>query len=239
MRFNPFFLLCLFFVSSVMSHSVRSFASLIPPMPSPSSSSDAALAEAEAESGYNSPDNLFDANRLDPGSMTDPTNRTFSYLMTGSAAFMYASFGRLAVMKFVSYLSATADVMALASMEVDISGVQEGMATTVKWRGKPVFIRNRTAKEIAAAKADDHAALRDPQTDAERFHDNERWAILIGVCTHLGCVPMNGQGDYGGWFCPCHGSHYDTSGRIRKGPAPLNLAVPQYKFLSDTKVLLG
>jgi len=130
-------------------------------------------------------------------------------------------------------------VMALAAMEVDISSVAEGTATTVKWRGKPVFIRHRTSREIESARADDHASLRDPQTDAERFPTNEKFAVLIGVCTHLGCVPINAAGDYGGWFCPCHGSHYDTSGRIRKGPAPLNLLVPQYKFMSDTRILLG
>ena len=145
------------------------------------------LNHSEAQFGYGSQDDLFDQNRLDAASMSDPTNRTFTYLMQGSAAFIYASFGRLAVMKFVSYLSASADVMAVASMEVDISAISEGSATTVKWRGKPVFIRHRTAKEIHSAQADDHAALRDPQTDAERFHDKSEWAILIGVCTHLGC----------------------------------------------------
>jgi len=171
--------------------------------------------------------------------MADPTNRTFVYLMQGTAAFMYASVGRLAVMQFVSFLSATADVMAVSSIEVDISSIAEGSATTIKWRGKPVFIRHRTAKEIEAAEHDDNAALRDPQKDSDRFHDKKEWAVLIGVCTHLGCVPINASGDWGGWFCPCHGSHYDTSGRIRKGPAPLNLEVPLYKFLTDHSVLLG
>lgn len=113
-----------------------------------------------------------------------------------------------------------------------------GMSSTVKWRGKPVFIRHRTKKEIDAAVADDSQSLRDQETDAERVQKPE-WVVVVGVCTHLGCVPINGAGEWGGWFCPCHGSHYDTSGRIRKGPAPLNLVVPQYKFLTDTKVLLG
>jgi len=189
--------------------------------------------------GYGSTDHLFELNHLDPRTLVDPTNRTFTYLMQGSSAFMWASVGRLAVFHFVNFLTATADVMAVASIEVDIGNVVEGSATTVKWRGKPVFIRHRTAKEISAAEHDDNAALRDPQTDSERFKDKKEWAILIGVCTHLGCVPINNAGDWGGWFCPCHGSHYDTSGRIRKGPAPLNLEVPKYKFLSDTKVLLG
>lgn len=195
--------------------------------------------DSEKEFGYSHTDTQLTDYQLDPSQQSDPTNRTVAYLTMGSAAFMYASFGRLAVFNFIAYLSASADVMALASMEVDITNLTEGTATTVKWRGKPVFIRYRTAKEINAAKLDDSAAdLRDPQTDADRVK-NEKYAVFVGVCTHLGCVPMNGAGDWGGWFCPCHGSHYDTSGRIRKGPAPLNLEVPQYKYLSDTKILLG
>ena len=168
----------------------------------------------------------------------DPTNRAFTYFIQGSAAVCYASVARAAVHKFVMYLSASADVLALASLEVDISAIPEGAASTVKWRGKPVFIRHRTKKEIEAARADDGVSLRDAETDADRVQRPE-WIVVVGVCTHLGCVPINAAGDYMGWFCPCHGSHYDTAGRIRKGPAPLNLLVPEYKFLSDTKVLLG
>lgn len=170
--------------------------------------------------------------------MADPTNRAFTYFIQGSAAVCYASVARAAVHKFVSYLSASADVLALASLEVEIGGIQEGMSSTVKWRGKPVFIRHRTKKEIEAARADDAVPLRDAETDADRVQKPE-WIVVVGVCTHLGCVPISGTGDYGGWFCPCHGSHYDMAGRIRKGPAPLNLIVPEYKFLTDTKVLLG
>lgn len=170
--------------------------------------------------------------------MADPTNRAFTYFIQGSAAVCYASVARAAVHKFVSYLSASADVLALASLEVDIGNIQEGMSSTVKWRGKPVFIRHRTKKEIEAARADDAVPLRDAETDADRVQKPE-WIVVVGVCTHLGCVPISGTGDYGGWFCPCHGSHYDMAGRIRKGPAPLNLIVPEYKFLTDTKVLLG
>lgn len=213
----------------------RSFATLVPQTPN----NVGHVEDSEARYGYQSTDNCFEENQLDASQMADPTNRTFVYLMQGTAAFMYASVGRVAVMQFVSFLSASADVMAVSTIEVDISGVTEGNATTVKWRGKPVFIRHRTAKEIAQAEADDNTSLRDQQTDSERFSDRKQWAVLIGVCTHLGCVPINAAGDYGGWFCPCHGSHYDTSGRIRKGPAPLNLEVPAYKFLTDTKILLG
>jgi ubiquinol-cytochrome c reductase iron-sulfur subunit len=108
------------------------------------------------------------------------------------------------------------------------------------WRGKPVFIKHRTPEEIAEAKADDAAALPDPATDESRVKKGkEQWLVTIGVCTHLGCVPLGNQGEYAGWFCPCHGSHYDTSGRIRKGPAPLNLAVPPYEFLTDTTIRIG
>ena len=141
---------------------------------------------------------------------------------------------------FIDQMNPSADTLALASIEFDLSKVAAGQQVTVKWRGKPLFVRNRTAAEIASAVKDDNAALKDPQTDAERVKPGKaQWLVLIGSCTHLGCVPTFGGGDYGGWFCPCHGSHYDTSGRIRKGPAPLNLAVPEYEFLSDTKVKIG
>lgn len=140
----------------------------------------------------------------------------------------------------IDQMNPAGDTLALASIEFDLSKVQLGQQVVVKWRGKPVFVRYRTPKEIAEAVHDDHADLRDPQTDAQRTKPGKsQWLILVGVCTHLGCVPNFGQGDYGGWFCPCHGSVYDTSGRIRKGPAPKNLAVPDYAFLSDTKVKIG
>ena len=135
-------------------------------------------------------------------------------------------------------MSPDASTLAMASTEVDIGAVPEGQIITIKWRGKPVFISHRTKKEIEEAQNVDLAALKDPQTDASRVKKPE-WLIVIGVCTHLGCIPLGHQGEYGGWFCPCHGSVYDTSGRIRKGPAPLNLLVPEYSFLSDTKVKIG
>jgi ubiquinol-cytochrome c reductase iron-sulfur subunit len=194
--------------------------------------------DSEEKCGYDSVGSFEESIMPQEDHLADPTNRAFTYFIQGSAAVAYASIARAAVHKFVQYLSASADVLALASLEVEIGGIQEGMASTVKWRGKPVFIRHRTAKEIEAARADDSAALRDNESDADRVQKPE-WIVVVGVCTHLGCVPINAAGDWGGWFCPCHGSHYDTAGRIRKGPAPLNLVVPQYKFLSDTKVLLG
>jgi len=137
-------------------------------------------------------------------------------------------------------MNPAADTLALSSVEVDYGKVQLGQQIVVKWRGKPVFIRHRTPKEIAEAVADDHAALRDPATDASRHKPGKaEWLILVGDCTHLGCIPTFGTGDYGGWFCPCHGSHYDTAGRIRKGPAPKNLILLEYTFLNETRVKLG
>ena len=139
---------------------------------------------------------------------------------------------------FIHQMNPSAAVLALASTEVDLSAIEQGQAITVIWRGKPVFIRHRTAKEISQAQDTSLEALPDPQADSERVQKAE-WLILVGVCTHLGCVPLSHTGEYEGWFCPCHGSHYDTSGRIRKGPAPANLAVPEYVFIDDLKVRIG
>ena len=143
----------------------------------------------------------------------------------------------------IDQMNPAADTLALSSVEVDISSLEVGQAITIKWRGKPVFIRHRTPAEIADAEAVDLAALRDPETDMARIQKPE-YLIIQGICTHLGCVPLGQKigevkGDWGGWFCPCHGSHYDTSGRIRKGPAPTNLEVPPYAFLSDSIVKIG
>ena len=167
----------------------------------------------------------------------DPSRRDFIHIAAGAAA-AGAVVG--VAWPLVNQMNPSADTLAMASIEYDLSKVLLGQEVTIKWRGKPVFVRHRTPKEIAEAVAADHAELRDPQTDAERHKPGKpEWLILVGVCTHLGCVPLFAQGDYGGWFCPCHGSVYDTSGRIRKGPAPKNLAVPDYSFLSDTKVKIG
>jgi ubiquinol-cytochrome c reductase iron-sulfur subunit len=142
---------------------------------------------------------------------------------------------------FVDSMNPSADVLAMASTEVDLSPIAEGQEIRVMWRGKPVFIRHRTKKEIEEARSVDVSALPDPQKDEDRVaKGKDQWMIMVGVCTHLGCVPLgNNAGDYDGWFCPCHGSHYDTSGRVRKGPAPTNLHIPEYTFLTDNKVKIG
>lgn len=149
----------------------------------------------------------------------------------------------LAVWPFIDQMNPAADTLALASTEVDLSKIDVGQSITVIWRGKPVFVRHRTEKEIEEARDVDISTLPDPQTDADRVEKPE-WLIMVGVCTHLGCIPLgqksgDPKGEFGGWFCPCHGSHYDTSGRIRKGPAPANLGIPSYTFLDDTNVEIG
>jgi ubiquinol-cytochrome c reductase iron-sulfur subunit len=174
------------------------------------------------------------------GGSASGTRRDFINLLVNTTAV----FGAAAVAwPMISSLNPSQDVLALASTEVDISQIEVGQAITVKWRGKPVFIRHRTPEEIKTAEAVDVSTLRDPQTDDQRVEKPE-WLIVVGVCTHLGCVPQGQKpseprGQYGGWFCPCHGSEYDTSGRIRRGPAPTNLEVPQYTFTSDTLVTIG
>ena len=131
-----------------------------------------------------------------------------------------------------------ASVKALASTEVDVSAVQPGQSITVLWRGKPVFIKRRTEEEIQKARQVDLKELPDPEKDEDRAK-NPEWLVMLGMCTHLGCVPLGNKGEYEGWFCPCHGSHYDTSGRIRKGPAPTNLEIPKYEFISDSTIKIG
>ncbi len=168
---------------------------------------------------------------------TKSTRRDFIVLTSTALAGVGAA---SVVWPFVDSLNPSAEVLALASTEVDLSPIQPGQSITVMWRGKPVFIRHRTAEEIAKAKSDDSSSLPDQQSDSDRVHKGkEQWLITVGVCTHLGCVPLNNKGDFGGWFCPCHGSHYDVSGRIRKGPAPKNLPVPKYEFVTDTLVRIG
>ncbi|MBX6375411.1 MAG: ubiquinol-cytochrome c reductase iron-sulfur subunit [Acetobacteraceae bacterium] len=166
--------------------------------------------------------------------------RDFLKLVTG--AFAVVGTGAI-VWPFISSMNPSRDVLALSTTEVDLSPIQVGQAVTVVWRGKPVFVRHRTQQDIEAAQQVPVSELRDPQTDAQRVIKPE-WLVMIGICTHLGCVPLGQKptdphGDYGGWFCPCHGSHYDTSGRIRKGPAPKNLVVPPYTFTSDTQIRIG
>ena len=174
------------------------------------------------------------------GGDDDKTRRDFLLVATSTVGAVGTG---LALWPFVDSMNPAADVLALASTEVDLSAIEEGQAITVVWRGKPVFIRYRTAEEISQAEADDKAALPDPENDADRVQKPE-WLIMVGVCTHLGCIPLgqkasDAKGEFGGWFCPCHGSHYDTSGRIRKGPAPINLEIPPYAFTDDTSIKIG
>lgn len=170
----------------------------------------------------------------------DGTKRDFLYLT--AAAFGAVGAGSVA-WPFIDQMNPAADTMAMATTEVNIAPIEVGQAITVMWQGKPVFIRHRTEKEIADAEAVDVADLRDKQSDEARVQKKE-WLVMVGICTHLGCVPLGQKpsevkGEFGGWFCPCHGSHYDSSGRIRKGPAPKNLVVPPYQFVSDTLIRIG
>ena len=138
----------------------------------------------------------------------------------------------------IDQMNPDSSVKALATTEVDISGVELGKTITVLWRGKPIFIRRRTQEEIKEASAVDLKDLKDPQKDSDRTK-NPEWLVMVGVCTHLGCVPLGNKGEYNGWFCPCHGSHYDTSGRVRKGPAPNNLEIPKYEFVDNNIIKIG
>ena len=170
----------------------------------------------------------------------DQPKRDFLFLAAGAMG----AIGTAAVVwPMIDSLNPSADVLALASTEVDLSPVEVGQAITVTWRGKPVFVRHRTEAEIDEAGAVDLTELRDPQPDSERTQKPE-WLVMVGICTHLGCIPLgqkpgDPKGEYGGWFCPCHGSHYDTSGRIRKGPAPENMLVPTHDFIDDTTLVVG
>ena len=139
---------------------------------------------------------------------------------------------------FVDQMNPDSSVKAMATTEVDVSNVEPGKTITVLWRGKPVFIRRRTEEEIKEAQEVDLNLLKDPQKDQDRAK-NPEWLVMLGVCTHLGCVPLGEKGEYNGWFCPCHGSHYDTSGRIRKGPAPTNLEIPKYEFVNNNLIKIG
>jgi ubiquinol-cytochrome c reductase iron-sulfur subunit len=170
----------------------------------------------------------------------DATRRDFLILAAGAFSGLGAA---AALWPFIHSMNPAADTLAMASIETDLAPIQPGQRIKVMWRGKPVFIDRRTPQEIEQARAVDLAALPDPESDERRVKKPE-WLVLVGVCTHLGCVPLGtgateARGDFGGWFCPCHGSHYDTSGRVRKGPAPRNLAVPPYEFLTDTTIRIG
>jgi len=165
------------------------------------------------------------------------TSERRDFLFTASYALGAVGVG-VAVWPLIDQMNPDASVKALATTEVDISTVGLGKTITVLWRGKPVFIRRRTQEEISKAQNVNLSELIDPQKDEDRVKKSE-WLIMTGVCTHLGCVPLGEKGDFGGWFCPCHGSHYDTSGRIRKGPAPTNLEIPKYEFVDNNTIKIG
>ena len=159
------------------------------------------------------------------------------FIFTASYALGAVGVGA-SVWPLIDQMNPDASERALASTEVDVSGIERGQSITVLWRGKPVFIKRRTEEEINKARQVDLEELPDPEKDEDRAK-NPEWLVMVGVCTHLGCVPLNDKGDYNGWFCPCHGSHYDTSGRIRKGPAPLNMEVPKYEFVNANTIKIG
>ena len=163
------------------------------------------------------------------------TRRDFIHITSGVTV---ATGVVAATWPLIDQMNPSADVLALAAVEVDLEPLQPGQSISVLWRGKPLFIRRRTEEEITKARDIDVNTLKDPQKDEDRVK-NSNYLVMVGVCTHLGCVPLGQQGEYGGWFCPCHGSHYDTSGRIRKGPAPTNLEIPPYVFLDETTIKIG
>jgi ubiquinol-cytochrome c reductase iron-sulfur subunit len=189
------------------------------------------------------------ASSFDVEDQAQPTRRDFLYIATGAMAAVGAA---AVAWPLIDQMNPDAAALALASIEVDVSALEPGMSLTVMWRGKPVFIRNRTEQEIEAAKEVPVSQLPDPlarnanlAADAPATDENrgvagrEAWLVQIGICTHLGCVPLGQQGSYGGYFCPCHGSVYDTAGRIRQGPAPENLHIPVYSFVTDTRLKIG
>tara|TARA_B100000029_G_scaffold370604_1_gene364449 strand:- start:361 stop:918 length:558 start_codon:yes stop_codon:yes gene_type:complete len=170
----------------------------------------------------------------------DEEKRDFLFITTAGLA---VAGGAATVVSLVNTMNPAKDVLALSTTEVDLSPLEVGQSLTVMWRGKPIFIRRRTKEEINSAENVSESELIHIESDQSRVKKPE-WLVVTGVCTHLGCVPLgqkigDSKGDFGGWFCPCHGSHYDTSGRIRKGPAPLNLEVPPYEFLSDEIIKIG
>ncbi len=177
---------------------------------------------------------VFVSNEIDNKKKTEKRR---DFLYTASYALGAVGIGA-AAWPLIDQMNPDASVKALATTEVDISSINPGKSITVLWRGKPVFIKRRTQEEISEAQNIKLTELKDPQKDQDRVKKPE-WLVMIGVCTHLGCVPLGDKGDYKGWFCPCHGSHYDTSGRIRKGPAPTNLAIPKYEFIDNNTIKIG
>ena len=168
----------------------------------------------------------------------EPTRRDFLYIATGTVGAVGAA---ATLVPLIAQMNPDASTIAAgAPIEVDLAPIAEGQVIKVFWRGKPIFINHRSKKEIDEARAVNVASLPDPQPDPARIKaGHDQWLVLIGICTHLGCIPLAHQGNYDGWFCPCHGSQYDTSGRIRQGPAPTNLPLPPYKFLTDSRIRIG
>jgi len=176
------------------------------------------------------------------GETIDGSKRDFIYIATGAVA---AAGAASLAWPLVAQMGKAADTLAAGSVEIDVSGLDEGQQLKVLWRGKPVFVRHRTAKEITEAENTDVSDCPDPQLDSERLIPDTagklrpEFLVMIGVCTHFGCIPVGEQGDFDGWYCPCHGSHYDTSGRIRKGPAPKNMEIPEYQYISENVIKVG
>jgi len=210
--------------------------------PSTTLSMTGAMSVRFAHSDVTVPDfSVYKDNNVSPQAITDfkqheeqrrEEMKTFNYAVTAGLWMGGVYAAKSFVTMFVQSMSASADVLALASIEIPLADIPEGKSMTFKWRGKPLFIRHRTADEIEKEAAVNVAELRDPQHDLDRVK-NPYFLVVFGICTHLGCVPIAEAGDFGGYYCPCHGSHYDTSGRIRKGPAPMNLEVPTYEFVGD------
>ncbi len=177
--------------------------------------------------------------RVEQGQDPEADRRDFLYIATTTVAGVGAA---LALWPFVDQMNPSANVQALATTEVDLSPIELGQTIKVVWQGKPIYIRHRTPEQVDRAQSVNVDDLPDPETDQDRVQQAE-WLVIVGVCTHLGCIPEsdpdNSRGDFNGWFCACHGSHYDGSGRIRKGPAPENLAVPPYVFIEDNKIMIG
>ncbi|XP_050454678.1 cytochrome b-c1 complex subunit Rieske, mitochondrial-like isoform X1 [Cataglyphis hispanica] len=166
------------------------------------------------------------------------SRKSVSYVIAAGSSVAAVYGAKTIVQDLVGVLSASADVLAMSKVEIKLDTIPEGKSVVFKWRGKPLFVRHRSDSEIATENKVDVASLRDPEEDSARVKD-PKWLVVIGVCTHLGCVPIANAGDFGGYYCPCHGSHYDASGRIRKGPAPLNLEVPPYDFMEDNVLVVG
>lgn len=169
---------------------------------------------------------------------TFESRNAFTYVVLGATVTGGMFCAKSVVHKLVLSMAPAADVLALASVEINLNDIPEGKNATIKWRGKPLFVRHRTQAEIQNEQSTSLADLRDPEEDSVRAQ-NPKWLVIIGVCTHLGCVPISNAGDWGGYYCPCHGSHYDAAGRIRKGPAPSNMEVPPYKFIDENTLLVG